>query len=435
MCPPAGPESVRRFGTLTGERPEAVRVWLLGGFRVSVGPRRIIEEQAWRLRKAAALVKLLALAPGHRLHREHVMDLLWPDSGRRAASNGLRRVLHGARRVLDPAAGTHYLASENGSLALCPAGQFWVDVESFEEAARAARRSRDPAAYRAAIELYVGDLLPEDRYEEWAEERREELRRTLLSLHLELARLYEERGEYERGIEALLRAATDEPTNEEVHAGLMRLYAFSGRRVEALGRYEQLREALSRELGASPEAGTRRLREDIATGRFPPVQPAAPPPKGPSDVDKHNLPAARTNFVGREREMVEVKRTLAMTRLLTLTGTGCCGKTRLALEVARELVGAYPGGAWLVELAPLSEGALVPKAVAEALGVPERPQEPLADTLADVLRGRELLLILDNCEHLLGPTARLVVKVLDSCPRLRILATSREGLGVDGEIK
>ena len=124
-----------------------------------------------------------------------------------------------------------------------------------------------------------------------------------------------------------------------------------------------------------------------------------------------------------------------MTRLLTLTGVGGSGKTRLALEVARDLVEAYPDGVWLVELAPISEAALVPKAVAEALEVPERPQEPLTDTLADVLRDRQLLMVLDNCEHLLEATTRLVDVLLDSCPRLRILATSREALRVEGEVR
>jgi predicted ATPase/DNA-binding CsgD family transcriptional regulator len=132
--------------------------------------------------------------------------------------------------------------------------------------------------------------------------------------------------------------------------------------------------------------------------------------------------------------MVEVKQALALTRLLTLTGTGGAGKTRLALEAARDLIGSYPDGVRLVELAPLSEEELVPKAVAEALDVHERPGEPLADTLAEILRGRQLLLVLDNCEHLLEAVARLVDKLLDSCPRLRILATSREALGVEGEM-
>ena len=148
----------------------------------------------------------------------------------------------------------------------------------------------------------------------------------------------------------------------------------------------------------------------------------------------HNLPAPRSSFIGRQQQLLEIKRELATTRILTLTGAGGSGKTRLALEVARDLIGSYPGGVWLVELAPLSEEELVPKAVAEALEVPERPGELLADTLADVLGSRELLLILDNCEHLVEAAARLADSLLDSCPRLRILATSRETLDVPSEI-
>ena len=132
--------------------------------------------------------------------------------------------------------------------------------------------------------------------------------------------------------------------------------------------------------------------------------------------------------------MSEVKRQLTTTRLLTLTGTGGSGKTRLALEVARGLIESYPDGVWLIDLAPLYDEELIPHAVAEALRVPERTGEPLAETLADVLRDREMLLILDNCEHLVEGTARLVDALLDSCPGLRILATSREALGVQGEV-
>ncbi len=132
--------------------------------------------------------------------------------------------------------------------------------------------------------------------------------------------------------------------------------------------------------------------------------------------------------------MVGLKRELAMTRLLTLTGAGGSGKTRLALEVARDLAGAYPDGVWFVELAPLSDPDLVPQAVAGASGVREQPGRSLVDTLADALRGRRMLLILDNCEHLVDAAARLVDKLLACCPGLRILATSREALGVAGEV-
>jgi DNA-binding SARP family transcriptional activator len=295
------------------------------------------------------------------MHRERAMDILWPESGKKAASNNLRQTLHATRRVLtsDPAEGSRHLASEDESLVLCPEGDLWVDVDAFEEATATARRARDPAAYRVGIELYTGELLPADRYEEWAEGRRQELRHTWLSLHLELARMYEGRGEYEKGIEVLQRTLSEEPTNEAMHAALMRLYAFSEQPGEALAQYKRLREALSGELDSEVGATTQRLREEIAAGTFLRTHPTAALTEEPSDTGRHNLPASRTSFVGREHEMMEIKRHLAMTRLLTMTGAGGSGKTRLALEVARDLIGAYPDGVWLAEFASLSQGEFV----------------------------------------------------------------------------
>jgi predicted ATPase/DNA-binding SARP family transcriptional activator/DNA-binding CsgD family transcriptional regulator len=419
-------------------RPETLRLWLLGGFRVSVGTRTV-EDGAWRLRKAASLVKLLALAPSHHLHRERAMDLLWPEHGRRAAANNLSQALHAARHALEPddaQAASGYLASQGEQLVLCPKGELWLDVEAFEEAAATARRSRDRAAYRAALNLYAGELLPKDPYEEWVEVPREGLRQLCLALLVELGSLHEERGEYGPGIEALRRVLDEEPTRQEAHIGLMRLYALGGRQAEALAQYARLEETLSRKLGAEPQASSRALMEEIATGRFPPPNRPLSPPKGEIfDPPRHNLPATRTSFVGRDREIVEVKRALSMTRLLTLTGAGGSGKTRLALEVARDLLGAYPDGVWLVELAGLSEGDLVPQAVAAALGVKERPGQPFPVTLGEFLRAKQTLLVVDNCEHLLEATAGLVDLLLDSCSRLRILATSREALDVMGEVR
>jgi predicted ATPase/DNA-binding SARP family transcriptional activator/DNA-binding CsgD family transcriptional regulator len=435
MCPPAAYERVARSGTQTDERLEPVRIWLLGGFRVSVGPQTI-EPSEWRLRKAASLVKLLALAPHHRLHREQVMDRLWPGSGKRSASNNLRQIVHTTRKILDPVAGSRYLQSDNDSLVLCPAGEIWVDVEAFEEAAATAQRSKDPAAYRAALALYAGELLPEDRYEEWAQDRREVVRRSYLDLLVALAGAHEERGEHGPAVEVLRRAIAEEPTNDEAHAGLMRLYALSGQQGEALAQYGRLQDLLSREIGTEPGAAARRLHEEIATGAFitAGTSPVGHLPEAPAANGDHNLPAPRSSFVGREREMVEVKRELAMTRLLTLTGAGGSGKTRLALEVVRSLVGAYPDGVWLVELAPISAAELLPQAVAKALEVPERPGQPLTDTLIRAMRRKRLLLVLDNCEHLLDAAAELVNALLDACPGLRILATSREMLKVAGEM-
>ena len=134
----------------------------------------------------------------------------------------------------------------------------------------------------------------------------------------------------------------------------------------------------------NPARSSRQLRDEISDRSFPAAR-SGRPREGDPEAPRHNLPAARTSFVGREREIVEIKRELAATRLLTLTGAGGSGKTRLALEIRRDLAGAYPGGVWLAELAPLSENTLVPQAVATALGVQERAGQSLTETLVEVL--------------------------------------------------
>lgn len=154
-----------------------------------------------------------------------------------------------------------------------------------------------------------------------------------------------------------------------------------------------------------------------------------PSPRAP----RHNLPVALSSFVGRERESAEVERLLEVTRLLTITGSGGIGKTRLALKAAADIAGRYPDGVRLVELASLSEGTLLIQAVAKALEVHEQPDRPLAETLVDFLSSREMLLVLDNSEHLTEPCARLVETILSSCSRLRVLVASREPLSVAGE--
>src|SRR5215217_632805 len=261
--------------TSSGGVSEAVRIRMLGGFSVSVGARTI-EEGEWRLRKAAGLVKLLALEPGHRMHREQLMGVLWPELEEKAQANNLRYALHHARctfaLVSDSDTASRLLALRGELIALGAEGSLAVDVEALEEAAKTARGSRDVGAYRAALDLYAGDLLPQDPYERWAEERREGLRRTHLSLLLELAALYERRGEYEAAAEALQRVLASEPAHEGAHVQLMCLYALSGRRGEALAQYEHLREALKREGVAEPSSQSRGLYEEIGTERFPPAR-------------------------------------------------------------------------------------------------------------------------------------------------------------------
>ena len=174
----------------------------------------------------------------------------------------------------------------------------------------------------------------------------------------------------------------------------------------------------------------------MRVGRRPaiPEEPAGSPPVRLADAPPSNLPTQLTSFVGREREIAAVRRAQAGTRLLTLTGAGGCGKTRLALKLADELLWAYPHGVYFVELAALADPALVPETVAAALGLQTMGPQPPLETLKAFLRTRGSLLILDNCEHLLPACAGLVESLLRGCPNLEVLATSREPLGVGGEV-
>jgi non-specific serine/threonine protein kinase len=183
---------------------------------------------------------------------------------------------------------------------------------------------------------------------------------------------------------------------------------------------------------APPDAGESGITPEQPQNpqRLRAVEPAPRSPERPH----HNLPLELSSFVGREKELAEVRRLLQDTRLLTLTGSGGCGKTRLALAVAREVVEGFDDGVWLVDLAPLADPSLVPQALASTLGVREQPARSLTETLSDYLGSKKVLVVLDNCEHLIETCAELVEALLRSCPELRILATSREALDIAGEI-
>ncbi len=149
---------------------------------------------------------------------------------------------------------------------------------------------------------------------------------------------------------------------------------------------------------------------------------------------RHNLPLHITSFIGREHEIAEVRRLVHIARLLTLTGVGGVGKSRLALQVASELTHAFTGGVWLVELAPLSDPGLIAHTVAAAMGAQEEPGQTMLESLVAFARPKSLLLVLDNCEHLVTASAQLADALVRACPLVRILATSREPLGIAGEV-
>lgn len=259
---------------------------------------------AWRSRKARGLVKLLARAPGHCLGRDELLEALWPHLDPDAARNNFHQALLGARRALGPAVP---LRLRGGMLALDPAGAVRVDVAAFERAAADARQRGEPAGYRDALALYTGDLLPEDRYEDWAAARREALRETFLQLLADVARRDEAHGEYGAAIAVLGRVVAAEPAHEEAHAGLMRLYAMTGQRGQALRQWAHLTDALRRELDAEPDGASRRLYGAILAGRFPPAGEAqgvsaASPAAALAPPCRHNLPAPLSRFIGRSRE-------------------------------------------------------------------------------------------------------------------------------------
>jgi predicted ATPase/DNA-binding SARP family transcriptional activator len=434
-------------GNLAFARPEALNIQLLGGFRM-FGATKISEPSTWRLRRPSHLVKLLALAREHRLHREQIFEYLWPDLDPAAAGNNLRVTLHFARDFLSQEGfdGAEALQIRGAQVLFFPDQQVWTDVEAFESATKAIRGSTDPMLYETALALYTGELLPEDRFEEWAIERRESLRGTVFELIMEMARLYERLGDLNQATRALRRVLDLEPADESTHVALMRLYAQGGERVRALRQYQTLRETLLRELDVEPDPETTRLYEMLLTGdveaatsfdgeSIPTAFPArrSAPRRSPEPATATNLPVPVDSFVGREQELRQLLNALGRSRLMTLIGPAGTGKTRLALEAAARCGENYPDGVWLVDLSGLRDRSLVPHAIASTLGLHESPGCPMIETLTDRLATRDLLLLLDNCEHLIDACADVAATLLKSCPELRLLATSREPLQIAGE--
>ena len=247
-----------------------LRMFLLGRFEVRAGDELVID-QAWHHRNAKALLKLLAIQRNRYLHREQVLDAFWSTLDPSAAAANLRKILFdlraefAARRVTDPV-----VTIADDMVVLSP--EISLDIDEFRSCARAARSSQKRLdLYEEAIACYGGDLLVEDRYEEWTEGPRQELRDLHNELLIELSQLYAAAGKLELAADRLQRLLQADPLDEDANRLMMRLYAEAGSRQKAHRQYETFREALRREIGAAPSEETERLYREILTGNSSPA--------------------------------------------------------------------------------------------------------------------------------------------------------------------
>lgn len=370
---------------------------------------------------------------------DELAEVLWGDELPGSWQTSLRGIISRLRAVFAAAglAPIAVLTSSHGCYQLHLPDDAVVDVEaamaSVEEAEEQLREGRPEVAIEAATaaaDVAAAQFAPGARGL-WAEKRQTELR----DLHVRaldvLAEACSVSGRYQAAVRAAEEAVTLEPLREPAYRRLMGVHAAAGNRGEALGAYERCRRVLAEELGVTPSASTESLYLSLIQDEAPPHEAAAGSRR--PDAPRSRLPA--TSFVGGEERVGQVKRLLDGSRLVTLTGPGGAGKSRLALEAATELAGSYPGGVHLAELAALSDPDLLPQHLLSASGLPEEAGRAAERTLADHLGGQARLLVLDNCEHLVGACAELADLLLRCCPDLRVLATSREVLGVHGETR
>ncbi|OLB76213.1 MAG: hypothetical protein AUI14_19370 [Actinobacteria bacterium 13_2_20CM_2_71_6] len=399
-----------------------MRIGILGPLVVHGDDGGEVEIDGARLR---TLLIRLALDPGRTVSTDALVDAVWPDAPPAGAGNALQALVSRLRRALpEPTR----LAGAPGGYRLDLAGR---DVDEFERlaaAGRAALAGGDPRRAAGllgeALALWRGPALVEVADAEFARAgavRLDELRLAAAEDRIEAALSC---GDDAQVVAELTELTSRYPLRERPYGLLMRALSGLGRTGEALRVYERLRRTLSDELGTDPAPELAALHLSLLRG---------------ADAPRGNLRTPLTSFVGRDADLARITGLLGGARLVTLVGPGGAGKTRLAQEVGRALSAGTPDGVWLVELAPVREPAEVPGAVLEALR-PARlrldalsASDPL-DRLVTVLAGKELLLVLDNCEHLVEASAHLAEQLLGACPAVRMLATSREPLALTGEV-
>ena len=418
---------------LAAKRPwqnQQVQIGMLGPFEVRRNDVGLVDVPGARLR---GLLIALALKPGHAVPKASLVDWIWGENPPVDATNALQRLVSRLRKALPD--GVIEGQTDGYRLMVEPDA---VDAVRFERLVTAGQGrtedgSRRVRLLREALELWRGAAMQDVGLQDSAAfdaavGRLEGLRLTAT----------EERVDAEvtlgRGTE-MITELTDlvaaHPVRERLAAALMRALVAAGRDSEALLVYQRAREALADALGVDPSPELSALHVALLRGEL-----------GQRDEDsasrKTNLRAELTSFVGKAADVAAVRGLIDEHRLITLIGPGGSGKTRLATETARTLLDELPDGAWLVELAAIGADGDVAQATLAGLGLRDAllggaPNTELMDRLIAAIREREALLILDNCEHVIESAAAFAHRMLGECRRLRILATSREPLGITGE--
>ena len=396
---------------------------MLGPFEVRTDDGGLADVPGARLR---ALLIALALEAGRVVPKATLVDWIWGEQPPADATNALQRLVSRLRKVLP--AGSVEGHTDGYRLKVAPDA---VDAVRFERLVAQARGEEDPGRLGEALALWRGAAmqdvgLQDSEAFDAAVTRLEGLRLTAM----------EDRFDAEvslgRGAEVLTEL-TDlvaaHPLRERLVAALMRALVATGRDTEALLVYQRTREALSTELGVDPSPELSALHVALLRGELPGRR---------EENRKTNLRAELTSYVGKDADVAAVRELVAARRLTTLIGPGGAGKTRLATETARTLLEDMADGAWLVELAPIGADGDVAQAALTALGLRdallgEAPNAEPVDRLVSAIRERETLLVLDNCEHVIESAATFAHRLLGECRQLRILATSREPLGITGE--
>jgi predicted ATPase/DNA-binding SARP family transcriptional activator len=410
-----------------------MRVRILGPLEVTFDGESV-EVGGARLR---ALMIRLALDAGRMVTVESLSSALWPDGGPAERAHALQSLASRLRRALPDSCALRW--SPGGYCLDIPADT--VDALRFESLARAGRRllrQGDPDAaastLREALGLWRGDPLADVAEAPFAAAtivRLVELRLCAIEDRIEAD--LQTSHELAHLVAELEELVAVHPLRESLRRLLVTALHVEGRATEALRAYEDFRRLLVDQLGADPGPELQEAYLAVLRREWRQDRRATPKRRG-------NLRVSLTSFVGRAEEHARIVRQLKEARLVTLVGPGGVGKTRLATTVAADLAADISGGVWLTELAPLTEPTDVARAVASALGLrevglldgPAAPRDPV-NRLVDALSGTEALIVMDSCEHLLDAVARLAEELLGRCSRLRVLATSREPLGVLGE--